>query len=110
MTTIANLTAGAAWVKPYPGFPLNRHPNGQLCKRINKSLRYFGKADDWRAALRRFNREAPYWFAGQEPPLEPILIPGVVVASIPTTPSAGPTLDEVGNRFLDRELKRHERG
>jgi integrase len=108
----ANLTGAAEWVKPYPGFPLNRHPNGQLCKRINGHLRYFGKSEDWQAALRPFNRAAPYWFAGQTPPPEPMAVPGVVgvVATTTHLPSPGPTLDEVGNRFLDRELKRHERG
>jgi hypothetical protein len=76
-TTAANLTKAEVWVKPYPGFPLNRHPNGRLCKRIASHLRYFATADDWQEALRCFNRVSPYWNAGQEPPPEAIPLPGL---------------------------------
>lgn len=92
--------------KPYRGFPLGVHPNGQWCKRINGHLRYFGKIAEWRAALHRYNTELPYWASGQTPPPEH----WGVIGSTATTPAPGPSLDEVGNRFLVRELKRHERG
>ena len=104
----ADVTTTVRPVKPYDGFPMNVHPNGQWCKRINGTLRYFGNGD-WRPALARFNRESPYWYAGQTPPAESFTVVGSTTHP-PTVPNAGPTLDEVGTRFWARELKRQRRG
>ena len=83
---------------------MTAHRNGQWCKKINGDIRYFGKIDDHQAALRKFNFELPFWSSGQEPPR---------ITTTTTTGNPvdlGPTLDEVGNRFLARELKRYDRG
>jgi hypothetical protein len=42
--------------KPYPAFPLTRHPSGQFCKKIRGKLFYFGSVADSEAALERYHR------------------------------------------------------
>lgn len=42
--------------KPYPDFPLQKHPSGQWCKKIEGKLYYFGSGE-WREALKRFHDE-----------------------------------------------------
>jgi integrase len=54
--------------KPYPQFPLFPHASGQWAKKILGKVHYFGKWDDWEAALRKFNKEHTYLFAGERPP------------------------------------------
>jgi hypothetical protein len=50
--------AGAHRVaKPYPGFPLARHPNGQWCKKIKGRLHHFGLLADWQDALDLFQEQ-----------------------------------------------------
>ena len=53
--------------KPAANFPLTRHPSGRWCKKLRGKVYYFGKLDDWQAALERFNREWPYILAGKTP-------------------------------------------
>lgn len=52
--------------KPYPAFPLTAHPSGQWCKKIRGKVHYFGT--DAYAALEKYNQEANFLHAGQEPP------------------------------------------
>ena len=54
--------------KPYPEFPLFCHQSGQWCKTILGKHVYFGKWDDWQAALEKYNAERDYLYAGQAPP------------------------------------------
>lgn len=67
---MANSTKGARPAKPYDGFPLSVHATGRWCKKIRGKIRYFGKWDDWEAALAEYERKAPYYHAGKEPPSE----------------------------------------
>jgi len=53
--------------KPYPDFPLYAHRNGQWAKRINKEIRYFGKWEDWKAAIDKYERQREALYAGREP-------------------------------------------
>lgn len=54
--------------KPYPEFPLFAHASGQWAKTILGKHVYFGKWDDWQAALEKYNSERDYLYAGQAPP------------------------------------------
>lgn len=54
--------------KPYPEFPLTAHRNGQLCKKINGRIHYFGVVDNWRAALEKYHSEIDYLRLGKLPP------------------------------------------
>ena len=56
--------------KPYPDFPLFAHASGRWCKKIRGKFCYFGKWDNWQAALEKYNRERDFLYAGEEPPLE----------------------------------------
>jgi integrase len=70
--------------KPYPGFPLTAHPNGQWCKKIKGKLHYFGPLADWQAALDLFQEQKDDLYAGRTPRRR----------------GDGPTLAELMNRFL----------
>ena len=67
---MANSTKGARPSKPYDGFPLTPHATRRWCKKIRGKIRYFGTWDDWEAALAEYERKAPYYHAGKEPPSE----------------------------------------
>ena len=54
--------------KPYDGFPLTAHPTGRWCKKRHGKLHYFGKVDDWQAALERYQRDWPHILEGKTPP------------------------------------------
>jgi hypothetical protein len=54
--------------KPYTGFPLFAHASGQWAKTILGRHHYFGKWDNWQAALKKFNEQRDYLYAGQAPP------------------------------------------
>jgi len=51
--------------KPYPEFPLFAHAAGYWAKKINGKLHYFGRWDDWRAALEKYNENRERLHAGQ---------------------------------------------
>jgi integrase len=53
--------------KPYPGFPLTPHPNGQWCKKIRGRVHFFGVWADSLAALDEYNRQAADLHAGRLP-------------------------------------------
>lgn len=72
--------------KPYPEFPLTAHPNGQWCKKVRGTLRYFGAWDDWEAALALYRAQRDDLHAGREP--GPAARPG------------GATVDDVCEAFL----------
>ena len=70
--------------KPYPGFPLTAHLNGQWCKKIKDKLHYFGSWQDWQDALALFQEQRDDLYAGRTPRRQ----------------GDGPTLAELMDRFL----------
>lgn len=64
--------------KPYPEFPLTAHRNGQWCKKINGKLHYFGKLDNWMAALELYHAEIDYLKLGKTPPGKGVDLHGVL--------------------------------
>ena len=56
--------------KPYPGFPLYPHTNGQWAKRIRGKIHYFGAWNDPDGALRRFHKEESDVKEGRRPKRE----------------------------------------
>lgn len=61
-------TKGKKPSKPYEGFPLVSHWNGQWCKKIRGKLHYFGKWSDQSAALKSYERQRDALQAGRTPP------------------------------------------
>lgn len=60
---------GRKFPKPYKGFPLSAHVHtNRWYKKIKGQRHYFGPLDDWKAALARYEYEAPYWADGATPP------------------------------------------
>lgn len=64
-------------LKPYKTFPLTVHKGaGQWCKKLKRPedqktrTFYFGPLGDWKAALKRYEREWPYRVEGRTPPVE----------------------------------------
>ncbi len=53
--------------KPYDGFPLTAHPNGQWCKRIRGQLHYFGKWNEPAVAEALFKVQRDDLYAGRKP-------------------------------------------
>ena len=53
--------------KPYAGFPLTAHPNGQWCKKIRGKVHFFGVWADPMAALEDYNMQAADLHAGRQP-------------------------------------------
>jgi integrase len=65
--------------KPYDGFPLTIHPNGQYSKKIYGVVHYFGSWEaGWQAALEAFNAKKDYLYAGQAPPITATLLRDVL--------------------------------
>jgi len=64
-------------LKPYKSFPLTVHSGArQWCKKLKQPgsektrTFYFGPLGDWKAALKRYDREWPYLVEGRTPPVE----------------------------------------
>ncbi len=53
--------------KPFDGFLLTAHPNGQWCKKIRGKLHYFGPWVDWQGALDLFEEHKDDLYAGRTP-------------------------------------------
>ena len=56
--------------KPYDGYPLFAHDNGQWAKKIRGKLHYFGPWADHSGAAAEFLRQRDYLFAGLRPPTD----------------------------------------
>jgi integrase len=84
--------------KPYPGFPLSSHPNGQWCKKVRGRLHYFGRwAEDPRgeAALKVYLEQRDDLHAGRKPR---------------TTNSDNPTFGQALNCFLSSKKLAEQSG
>lgn len=79
--------------KPYKDFPLSPANNGQWCKKIRGTIRYFGVWGDWKKALERYKEQKDDLVAGR-------------------TPRSGdePTIKDATNRFLTAKLLLVESG
>ena len=82
--------------KPYQGFPLTAHPNGQWCKKIRGKVHFFGVWADPMAALENYNRQAADLQAGRRPR--------------PPESPAGPTIKDLANAYLSMQHEKAERG
>lgn len=81
--------------KPYEGFPLFAHQNGQYAKKIRGRMRYFGRvADGWEAALELYQFQRDDLHAGREPQVF----------------NEGLTLPDLWTEFLTDFAKRVQRG
>ena len=93
--------------KPYAGFPLGAHPNGQWQKRIRNKVCYFGPwgkrvngklerlpDDGWQAALELYKEQAADLYAGRTPR--------------PKTDAL--TVADLCNHFLTAKLRKREAG
>lgn len=69
--------------KPYPDFPLFAH-SGRWGKKIRGKVHYFGKWDNWQAALEKYLEQRDDLHAGRKPRQH----------------SGGLSVDELANRFL----------
>lgn len=100
MKTTLKSTPTAEWVKPYNPFPLNYHrATRQLFKKLGQRTYYFGKADNWTQAVKKYDHDWPYRERGETPP---------PVGGSSTSPVT--TTERLANLFLAREFRRHERG
>ena len=54
--------------KPYPEFPLYPHNSKRWAKKIKGRTHFFGKWDDWKGALERFQYEVDFLQQGRTPP------------------------------------------
>ncbi len=57
--------------RPYPGFPLYAHANGQWAKRIRGRVHYFGPWSNHQEALDRYLQEKDDLLAGRDPAMHP---------------------------------------
>lgn len=80
--------------KPYPEFPLTAHPAGYWCKKIRGKLYYFGPWADPDAALQKYLKDKDALHAGRKPREE----------------SAGLTVKELANRFLNSKAASRDAG
>ena len=81
--------------KPFPTFPLTAHPNGQWCKKVRGTVRFFGVWTDPQSALEEYNRQAADLHAGRVPKLRF---------------SEKPTVKDVANGYLAAQKAKAERG
>ena len=54
--------------KPYPAFPMYAHASKRWAAKIRGVTRYFGRWDNWEAALERYNYEVHFYQVGRTPP------------------------------------------
>jgi len=65
----SNKTTGRSYPKPYDGFPLSAHVHtNRWYKTIAGRRHYFGRLDDWKAAMALYEHQAPYLVEGRTPP------------------------------------------
>ena len=81
--------------KPYAGFPLTPHPNGQWCKKIRGKVHFFGVWADPMAALQNYNNQAADLHAGRQPRVRAL--------------GDTPTLKDLGNSYLAAQAEKAKR-
>ncbi|MEN6407632.1 MAG: hypothetical protein ABFC77_14320 [Thermoguttaceae bacterium] len=91
--TACNSTTSSKPGKPYPGFPLFPHQNGQWAKKVRGKLHYFGPWADHQAALARYLTERNDLEAGRS-------------TRVSTTPNDTITVGQMVGLYLDaKKLK-----
>jgi integrase len=95
-STTSRSTNKPKFKKPYEGFPLTAHPSGRWCKKHRGKAYYFGKLDDWEAALERYKNEWPYILKGRTPPS--------------ADDGDGCTIKHLANKFLTSKKNKMEAG
>ena len=79
--------------KPYLGFPLFPHANGQWAKKVHGRFHYFGPWMDWEAALKKYQSQADDLQAGRA-----------------DTPHTGLTIHSLCERFLVAKHNKFQTG
>ncbi len=82
--------------KPYPGFPLTPHPNGQWCKKIQGKIHFFGVWAHPMVALGNYTRQAADLHAGRKPRELDV--------------HDKPSIKDIANSFLAMQKEKAERG
>jgi integrase len=86
--TVAKSTKQKAPRKPYPGYPLRPHVNGQWCKKIRGVVRFCGVWADPEKAREFYNENRAAWESGK--------------VAKPEVDSDGLTIKQAINEFLSR--------
>ncbi len=93
-STCNGAPAEPAKPKPYPDFPLFAHATKRWAKKVRGKLHYFGKWNDWQAALQQWKDQEEDLRAGRTP----------------RGKGPGLTLADLCNQFLSSKKRRIQTG
>lgn len=90
--------------KPYAGFPLTAHPQGQWCKKICGRVFYFGRWEDPVAALTKYESQKECLHNG-EVPIETDDSAVVVLSIIGTVPAVNAAVQRLAAKPYRKRKK-----